>query len=93
MMNPTKEISEITDTATGALSDGAAEINSALGAVVDVAADAAKAAAAVAAIPGVSSPRMASRAFGFLKRHPKFLILSLLIAAGVAWKRSSEDSP
>lgn len=89
MMNPTQELSEITDTATEALFDGAAEINSALGAVVDVATDAAKAAAAATA---VGTPTMATKALGFIKRNPKVLVLSLLIAAGIAWKRSSEDS-
>lgn len=91
MKNPTKELSDIAETATGAISNGASDMGSAFGAAVDAATDVATSAAVLSAIPGVSAPGVISRAMSLLKRHPKIVILSLLIAAGVAWKRASED--
>ncbi len=91
MKNSTKELSGIADTAADAISSGAADMNGALGAAVNLATDFAKSAAVVSAIPGVSAPSLVSRTMSIFKRHPKILVLSLLIAAGVAWKRSSGD--
>ncbi len=82
---------DVADTAADAISSVAADMNGALGAAVDLAADFARSAAVVSAIPGVSAPGVISRTMSFFKRHPKILVLTLLIAVGVAWKRSSGD--
>lgn len=91
MINPTDEVRHIVDTASETLSDGAPDLSGALDAVVEVATDFAKSAAVAAAVPGVSMPGLISRMVSIFKRHPKILVFTLLVGAGVVWKRSSSE--